>query len=341
MERLVETAVVSNRILLEVVNPMRTLRRLQMAWIVGAVVALASPVRAAEVDKYLPENTEVVAVVNAKQILDAPLIKKHFLEQLREHLKGSSELMTVLDSLGFDPFKDLTSITVALPALSSDAKPVIITHGNFDKAKFEAKGEEVAKEKSDILKIHKEGNRKIYEVKHEGPPNFVGLIDATTIVAGPEKQQVLDAFAKADSKAKGTIKKATQELVEKADAKQSIWVAITANAFLKSDVPIDDKAKKALEMLDSITAGLTVEKGVQLRLAVATKSAANAKELAQKLKDGLGEVKGLVALFAEQKKELAPLVDLVGNLQVSTEGNTILVKSDVSEENIEKALKKN
>ncbi len=319
------------------------LRRLPMGLIVGAVLVLALPVRAADVDKYLPDDTEVVAVINAKQILDAPLVKKHFLEQLRTHLKGSNELMNLLESLGFDPFKDLTSMTVAMSVISADVKPVVITHGQFDKAKFETKAEELAKEKSDVVKIHKEGARKVYEIKHEGPdkPVFVGLADPTTIVAGPEKQQVLDAFAKADGKGKGTVKKAMRDLIEKADAKQSLWFAMTANAFLKGDFSSDDRAKKVLEQLDSIAAGLTVDKGAKLAFAIVTKSTAEAKKLAQEFKEGLDQVKGLLTLFADQDKKLAPLVDVVDNLQISTEGSTIILKSEVSEEIIEKHMKKN
>jgi hypothetical protein len=321
---------------------MLTLRRLQMGVIASAVLMLALPVRAAEVDQYLPEDTQVVLVVNAKQLLDSPLVKKHFLEQLRGLISGD-EVAKLLDSLGFDPFKDLTSITGAMSLIGNDAKGLLIAHGQFDKAKFEAKAEEVAKDKGDTLKIHKEGDRKVYEVKHDGAekPHFVGLVDKTTIVAGPEKQSVLDAFAKAEGKTKGTVKKAIQDLIEKVDPKQSVWFTATANAFLKGDFSGDDKAKKNLEKMDSITAGVTVDKGVKVDLAIATKNATNAKELAEEIKEGLSQVKGLLALMADQNKEIAPLVDTVGNLKINTEGSTITLKSEVSEEIIEKGLKKN
>ncbi len=322
---------------------MLILRRLQLGLLVGAVLALALPVRAADVDQYLPEDTEVVLVVNAKQLLDSPLVKKHFLEQMRELIKTNAEVANILSSVGFDPFKDLTSITGAMTMIGNDAKGLLITHGQFDKAKFEAKAEEVAKDKSDVLKIYKEGDRKVYEIKHEGPekPHFVGVVDPTTIVASPDKQYVLDAFAKADGKKKGPVKKAIQDLIGKIDSKQSVWFTATANAFLKGDFSGDDKTKKNLEKMDSITAGVTVDKGVKVDLAIATKSAANAKELAEEIKEGLSQVKGLLALMADQDKNLAPLVDTVGKLQVNTEASTITLKSEVSEETIEKGLKKN
>src|SRR5438034_457111 len=110
---------------------MITLRRLARGWIAGVVVALALPLQAAEVDKYLPDDTEVVMVVNARQLLDAPFVKKHALEQLRAVVKGA-EAAKILDSLGFDPFKDLATITGAASTLGGQAKMVMIAHGQFD-----------------------------------------------------------------------------------------------------------------------------------------------------------------------------------------------------------------
>jgi hypothetical protein len=321
---------------------MLTLHRLQTGLIASAVLALTLPAHAAEVDKYLPEDTEAVVVVNAKQLVDSSLVKKHLLGHIRELLKSNDEAAKILESLGFDPFKDLTSITAAMPLIGNDAKGLIITHGQFDKAKFDAKAEEVVKERGDVLKIHKEGDRKVYEVKvpDGDKPAFVGIVDQTTLVAGPDKQHILDAFATSEGKKKGTLKKEIQELIEKADATQSVWLAATAQAFLKGDLSSDDKAKKNLEKINSVTAGVTIDKGIKAAFMVATKSAENAKELADEFKEVLNQVKGLLTLLAEQNKQLAPLVDAVGNLKVTTEGNNISVKAEVSEEVIEKGLKK-
>jgi hypothetical protein len=322
---------------------MLNLRRLQMELTAVAVLALALPVRAAEVDKYLPQDAEVVLVVNAKQLLESPLVTKHFLEHVRGLIKSNEEATKILESLGFDPLKDLTSLTAAMSMLGSDAKGLIIMHGRFDRAKFETKAEDVAKEKGDVLRIHKEGNQKVYEVKVEGQekPAFVGIIDSSTLVAGPDKQYILDAFAKAPTTKNAGVKKELQDLIEKADGKQSIWFAATANAFLKGDLSGDENAKKNLEKMHSITAGVVVDRGIKAALVIATKSPENAKELTEHMKAGLDQAKGLLTLLAEQNKELAPLVDTVASLRVNTEGNMITLKTEVSEETIEKSLKKN
>src|SRR5262249_18307311 len=246
-------------------------------------------------------------------------------------------------SVGFDPLKDLSSITLALSVIGNDAKFLIVAHGQFDRAKFEAKAEEVAKNMGDVLKVHKEGDRKIYEVKTENgadKPAFVGVVDQSTIVAGSEKQAVLDAFAKSTGATKSMPKPEIRDLIEKADAKQSVWFAATANAFLKGELSSDDKARKNLEKMNSITAGVMVDNGVKVALAIAAKSGDSAKELAEEIKEGLNQVKGLLALMADQDKKIAPLVDTIGNLRVNTEGNTVTLKSEVSEDLIEKGLKK-
>jgi hypothetical protein len=323
--------------------PMLSVRRFYVLLIAGAVLALALPLRAAEVDKFLPEDTEMVVVMNAKQLLDSAVVQKHFLKQLREVVNSNDQITEILDELEFDPFNDLTSITIAVSMIGSDAKGLIISHGNFEKVKFEDKAVAVAKEMGDLLKVHKEGDFKVFEfnVAGAGKPLFVGVVDETTLVAGPEKQYVLDAFAKVDDKKDGAVKKEIQELIEKADAKQSIWFTATANAFLNGDLSRDERAKKNLEKMNGITAGITVHRGIKAAFTIAAKNADNARELAQEIKMGLEQTKGLLPLLAAQNKELAPFVDTLGSLRVSTEGSTITLNGEVSEELVERGLKKN
>src|SRR5207302_6181163 len=105
----------------------------------------------AEVDKYLPEDTEIVVVINAEQLFDAPVVRKHALKPLRELIQKSEAITDILDDLDFDPFQDLTSITVAVTMLGSEAKGLIILHGDFDETLFAEKAEEVAKEMGDVF----------------------------------------------------------------------------------------------------------------------------------------------------------------------------------------------
>jgi ArsR family metal-binding transcriptional regulator len=323
---------------------MLSFRRRQMWLLAGALLVLGVPAQAAEVDKLLPGDTEVVAVVNVKQILDAPLVKKHLLDKAKDVLKANDEVSKVMEALGFDPLKDLTSITVGLNGVDPDAKGIVIAHGQFDTAKFAAKAEEVAKQKGDFLKIHKDGGQTIYEVKNLNPnedkPMFVALIDNATIAAGNEIERVQVALATAAGKKSGKVKKELQELIEKMDANQSIWVVVPGSGLAKNPLAADEKAKKSLEKIESISLGVTITKDVKLSIGVMAKSADNAKELAEEIKDSLNQAKGLVAVLAQNMEKLNPVVDLVNSIKVTTDGKTVALKGEASEELIEKALKK-
>lgn len=323
---------------------MLRLNRFPILLIAGVVLALALPLRAAQVDKYLPEDTEIAVVVNAKQLLDSPLIKKHFLKQIREVIKSNDQTTEILNDLEFDPINDLSSITVALTMLGSDAKGLIIAHGDFDKSTFEDKATEVAQGMGkNVLKIHKEEGCKVFElnVAGGGKALFIGVVDDNTIVASPEKQNVMDAFAKGEGKKDGTVKKEIQELIEQVDPKQSMWFAATASAFLNGDLSRDERARKNLEKVNGITAGITVQRGIRATFTIAANSGDSARELAQEIKMGLEQMKGILPVLAEQNKELAPFVDTVGSLRVHIEGSTVTLRGEITEELVEKGLKKN
>ena len=327
--------------LVEVITLMQILRGLWLGLVAMACLVATTPVCAGDVDKYLPDDTDVVIGVNLKQILDSGLFKKHGQDKFKELIKSNAEVGKVIESLGFDPLKDLSSVTMALVGLIPEPKPLIIVRGNFDPAKFAAKAEEISKSKGDKLKIHKSGEHKIYEMIGDDPkPTFAGMVDKNTIVAAQEKESVEAAFETAAGKSKGKgLRPDMKELMEKIDTKQSLFVAVPASTLKKLPEPPDEKSKKTIEKILSATVGLTVDTDLKLAITIASKSADAAKELAEEIKENLEQAKGLVALVAGMKPELAPLVDVVGALKVAAESNNVIIKSEVSGEMIEKALK--
>src|SRR2546421_80423 len=157
----------------------------------GALVVFVLPARAAEIDKYLPGEAEFASFTNIRQMADSVVIKKYALEKLRAKLKDHDDITKVLDALGFDPFKDLNVVIGAGSSFDPDGKAYLIAHGNFDVKKFDEKAAEEAQNHGDILKIHKDGEHKIYEVKlpdsGDDKPLFVGVVDKGTIVASNDK----------------------------------------------------------------------------------------------------------------------------------------------------------
>lgn len=318
-------------------------QRLKVLVLTAALLVPALPARAAEPDKYLPDDAEVVLSVNVRQILDAPLLQKAAAGALKSALAGNPDVQKVLEALGFDPLKDVNSVTAALTGVSADAKGLIIVHGKMNKAKFEAQAEKYAREKADAIKVHAAGGNKIFEFKNPNEeskePVFASLLSDSTLVLSPSKEPVLDALAKAAGKKQGTVKKDLADLIAKADAKQSMWFVVPGSTLAKADVAnADERAKKTLGKIQSLIGGAHIDKDIKLDLAIGTKDAAAAKELVDEIKEGLEQAKQLLMLFAGQEPKLQPVVDMVNNLKTTAEGSTVTIKGEMSGKSLEKVI---
>jgi hypothetical protein len=152
------------------------------------------------------------------------------------------------------------------------------------------------------------------------------------------KDPVLDAIARAEGKKQGAVKAELRDLITRSDSKQTLWFALPASALAKT--ANDDKAKKHLEKVENVTGGINVTDGVKFLVTITTKSTDAAKELADEIKEGLEQAKGILALLAAQQKELAVAVDLVGAIKITAEGKAVTMQSEVSGALIDKNLKK-
>src|SRR5260370_23545352 len=142
------------------------LRRLVCLGTLSLVLSLfISKVRAADIEKYLPEETEAVLYINFRQALDSALGKKYLLSQFQESLKSQPEAQELMTAIGLDPLKDLHSLTCAAPGKISEKKGTVVLRGNFDEGKFQTALEAFVKKQSMTLKIGKEGGINIYEYR--------------------------------------------------------------------------------------------------------------------------------------------------------------------------------
>ena len=100
----------------------------------GLTFALLGPIAsspAAEIDKYLPDDTQIVLHANIRQILESDLGKKYLMPQLEAAIQGNPEAQQILSAVGFDSLKGITSFTVASPG-DSEKKWLILVHAPVD-----------------------------------------------------------------------------------------------------------------------------------------------------------------------------------------------------------------
>jgi hypothetical protein len=315
-----------------------------------AALLLAVPVRAAEVDKLLPNDTETLVTINVRQILDSPLVQKLAVDRAKKALDEQDEVKKVLTELGFDPFKDLDSITFALSSGSDTDKNLTIVHGKFDVAKFAAKGEEVAKDMKDVVKITKvpgpgaEGGKiNLYEVNMPGQTQavYVALVDKNTLVTSPGKDFVLDAIDKQAGRKKSELKsKELKTLLGRIDGKQSIWAAVLGSTLEKSPLATDDTAKDLIAKLTDANLGITIDKDLKAEVGITAKNTEDAKKLDEAINDNLNQAVGLLSILAGNQPEIKPLLTLLKTIKPRLKDKTITIQATVDGEDIEKAVDK-
>jgi hypothetical protein len=311
-------------------------KRLLPGVLVLALALVAGMAQAADNDKYLPNTTEGVVTVNVKQLLAAPLVKAN-LETAKALLGAAPELQQALDDIGFDPFKDVDTVVLAIDR--DPSKSVIFVNGKFDTTKIAARAEKAAKEESAILKVIKSADYTYYSVKPpetKGVPNetmYVALLDGTTLVAAPTPDAVVDALDKKADKKKSEVKPELRALLAKADREPTISIVSLTG-------PLSATGQAIVEKLNAITGGITVGDDVKAAFVLSTKNAKDADSVESELKAGIDQITGLAELVANQNKELKPLVDAVKTLKVAAQGNAITLTGQLSKEVLDRLVPK-
>lgn len=313
----------------------------RIALIALACLGWALPAGAAELDRYLPSDTEFVLTVNARQIIDSELIKQYALEAVKAALRDS-EVKKVLEPLGFDPLTDIGSVAIASPGGDDKDKGLLIVHGKFDVAKVTAKADEVAKD-TEQLKVLKEGGYRLYEVAIPGQDAktmYVALVDEKTLVVSPGKSYVVGALDMHAGKKESAPRKELKDLVAKVDGRQSVWLVALGSGLGKSAFAKDDKAKELLEKCESFSTGLTITRDIKVDAHIAARNADSAGDLKKQLSEGIDQAKTLVTILATQQPEIAPLGEVLNALKVSADGSSVLLKGLITAELIESAMKR-
>jgi hypothetical protein len=314
-----------------------------------ALAVFAAPAQAAEVNKYLPNDSEVVWTLNVKLLLDSPLFKKVALDQLKKAIQGNDEAQKVMDALGFDPFKDINAIIAAGPSPDAKAlkgsladKGLVIVQGRFNVNKIDTVADQVAGQQPDALKIHKSGSARIYEVTFPTDNGkqtvFASFIDGGNLAISPAKDYVQDALDKSAGRKRTTLKKDLEEMLARADGKQCLSVAVTGNVLSKADIP-DEQLKQVSDKINRISGGISVMDDVKIEFSFGTKNGNDAKVLNKVLFGKVNQLKGVVLLLAGNQQELAPLVDTVNTLKVGIKGSDVTIGGQVTRDAIEAILK--
>jgi hypothetical protein len=339
-------------------------------WLLAVVLVFGIGVlraSAAEVDKYLPNDTDAVATVNVRQILASPLVKTYYLESLQEWVKTNEDMQKLVKGLGIDPLKDIDQLIFSngesLYRLAkrvekgetiygSDPGVFFLVKGKFDVAKARAYGEQLAKEKDGVLvKTHKVGAAAVYELDIAGTI-FVGVADSTTIAVSTRLEPVAEVLEKAAGKRKSVFKyKELAAAVARIDAKKSAGIAVIANAGFGLDANVKKVGGKIVsetpvkqtiseDGINSISGSINITDGIVGEVTVGVKGAAVAKDVAKTVQGDVSRGIELILKALFKYPKLGPFAEFIKSINIAVKDNrTVTIKSEVTAKQAADALK--
>lgn len=282
----------------------------------------------------LPADTQALVRFNFRAMIDSPLAKKMGIEKASEIIK-SVPGGEILSELGFDPLKDIDSITVAAPGGGDMEKGLIIVVGKFKADKLVAKATEEAKNNKDKVKTSKAGDKTIFEViiPEQQVPMFLLIASNKTILASTQKDYLEKALANSGSK---LTNKDFSSLVEKLDPNLAISMVAVSGAFPNKNIP--EPAKAIIEGIDSIGGGIGIDKDVTLSINVFTKDEDSAKKLKETMDQGMAQALGFLGLMAAQQKELTPILEFVKSMKTNSKAKMMSLEGKLPGKMIEDAI---
>src|SRR5262249_30314761 len=231
---------------------------------------------------------------------------------------------------------------IAMPPSKDPDAVFVIVHGGVNQEKIQGVAERVAQDHGDVFKIGKVGKYRVYEISPEGEKKvYATLLNDNTMVACTSEGAVKAAINRASGGQRAALKKEITSLLQTTSPKQSFSFVATGSALVKlaEDAPVpNQQALQALQAVEGISGAVTISKDVQLQLGVAAKDVATAKDFAQKANAGLNTVRFLVAQKAQQDERLAPVADAVKTLRATSEGSTLILRAEMSVDNIQKLM---
>jgi hypothetical protein len=215
---------------------------------------------AAEIETGLPANTSAVVTVNLKQLLHAPVVKRHGLASLRQLCRDTEGIRTILETLGFDPFRDLDRLTVVGVGPVETGECLVILHGRFDTARFHLAAKMLVKEHNNRFVMHKDEKLKYISVVSTGGHGSIifgaransqngaglnvytkgclldafgdcclALLDKNTLIAATSEKLLTETCQRIAHKDTSTLNKPMRRLLADLDGKQTILFASQPN----------------------------------------------------------------------------------------------------------------
>lgn len=301
-----------------------------------------------DIAKLFPDNTEMAFSFNVKSLLSSSLFQKHFKEDLEKRIKENSQLQGVMQSLGFDPMRDITSVTFTVSKFNAkiggppEADGFMIAKGAFNVEKMNgALGALIAAaNQSDRVTTTKYGDFLMYEVKDKdsGKNFYATIYDKETIIGGTVKEDVTNAIERLIGRKSSSLNSKFSELLAKARNDNTVWGAIMIPASVRemSKMAPNPELGDAISKLETQTMNLNIKDNVKFDVSMHMSEEGAASQM-KTLMDQAKDMAGALALSNEQFG--SELADLVSSLQIGSNGKKVSLAGDIKADLADKLIK--
>jgi hypothetical protein len=331
---------------------MHLVRHLSFAALCTLGLLLSATGVQAQAMKLLPADTEMVFTINLQQMLKSDVVKSNdtLLKLLKQQIDQQLEdkgVAKYFEKAKFDLFKDLSSITVAVPGGKEAAEGLVIIEGNFEPERIEEVAGEVTKEAGGSFKVSKIANVKAFEITPKDEKTvYIGVLNKKTIIVTSTKADFTAAVGRSTGAKAGFKSESFKNLIATVSPKQSISFAATSAVMEKMSEKAPeggagDQVKQAVAVLkqfDGFSGAITIEKNIDFQIGANAKSKETATEYSNLIKVGLGAAKAKIAEQAKNNEKFGPVVDIVNSLTATTQGANIIIRGQITLEQLGKLL---
>jgi hypothetical protein len=328
------------------------MQMIRRSWIAALCLLVGASTAPAQQLKLLPGDTEMILTFNVQQLLKSEVANAKESKLLVDLAKGKIEeqledkgLAKHLKKADFDLFRDLSSITIAVPGGRNPEDGFILLEGKFNADKIEAAATEAAKDAGGGLKLTKIAGVKAFEVApKDEKPMYVGILDEKTLIACANKADFEEAVARMKGTKSGFKAAVVKNLMNTVNAKQSINMIATSNILgeLAKKAPnAGGQAQQAIEILktmEGFSAALTIQKDIDIQVGVNTKDNDTAQKYSGIANLAIGVAKMKLAEQAKQNEKLLPAVDIVNSVRVTAMGANLVINGQISFDNLKKLM---
>lgn len=319
-----------------------------------SVSAAPAPPKSVLSDKYLLNDTDLLVVVNVKEVLASPLFARFHRKQVEDFLKSEQGQLLFKDA-GFDPLRDVERILVmqdrsCCPSKDSPAGagPVLLLQGRFEADKLKTKLTTLAKDKPSGVKVEVKGET--YELTLANlPPRFLAPLDGNTLILAGRREQVVEALAKASSKKKTALKYSSiRSFLREYKADSPVQMvsdgeAIWSTTYRARSTPqggygpveIHQQMTLADGGIRGLMARFTVGETLKGRAVAKAQDEEKAKELAQILKKRVEEAKQQPA----ERTKQGLIVKTLQSVTITTREDRLVINVEMEDEFIMEFIK--